>query len=158
GNAAGALAADIEPGGRAEAELLRPGLKVEAAVSALSCVEGLPQPIEPGVARLGQRLRQGKRSAYSSIEVAEDHAADAQGGGARRRRLLIYQAGCQRRLRNHRLEGRAGRIGALGGAVEQPPLSVAGKQAGEVAAVAHGGDRVPARIARQRQQRPVRWV
>src|SRR5262249_55072864 len=132
GNGARALAADIEAGPRAEAELLRPSLKVEAAVGALSCVEGLPQPVEPGVARLGQRLRQGKRSACSMIEVAEDHAPDAHGGGTRKRCLLIDQAGCQRRLRHYRLEGRAGRIATLRGAVEQPALSVAGKHAGEV--------------------------
>src|SRR4029450_13276516 len=77
------------------------------------------EPIEPGVARDRERLRQRQARVDAGLDVVEDVVADGVTARAGERRGGPEQPWGQRGLGDDRLEGRACRIHALGRAVDE---------------------------------------
>ena len=96
------------------------GLRLAVAVRRGAVVEPLAERVEVRVARLRERRAQRDEGVRVGLEVLVPLAVDDQVLAAQdlvRRRST--RPDCDRRDRRHRLERRAGRVDAVGGAVEQ---------------------------------------
>jgi hypothetical protein len=130
-----------------------PPLHVERTRSRLAEVELLAEAVEPRVARRGQSLFEAHRLVDPRLDVVEDEPPDVERARAWEVRRGRDQPGCERSLGHDRLEGRARRIQALRGTVEQRRRALARpEQPVEIAGIARGAHLAVAGIARERDE------
>ena len=98
------LAWDVEPGWLAGAEPVGPILHIEVALFLL-VVEQRAEPVEPGVARDRERLRQRQARVDARLDVVEDVIAHGVGTRALERGVRSDQPGREASLGDDRLEG-----------------------------------------------------
>ena len=113
------LAADVEAGGRAEAERARPLLHAHPALRA-ALVEAVPDLVEVGVAGLRERLGESHRAVGVRVPVDELLLVEpvVRDGRALERVVRADDVLLHRRERGDGLPRRAGRVEARGGAVQ----------------------------------------
>src|SRR5205085_2524818 len=117
-----------------EPELVRPALDQRAFRTGIGLPDAVAEAVEPRVTRLGERGRQRHVLVDARLDVVEDRASEVEGAGAELRCVRRDDPGTECRLRDDRLERRAGWVAAGERAVEGGSVPVV-KQVLEVAGV-----------------------
>ena len=144
------LARDIEARRMPDPEPAGPVLHVQVP-SLLLAVEHRSEAIEPRVAGDRERLRQCQARVDARLDVVEDVVADGVGARAREGRIRADQPRRKPGLGDDRLERGAGRIHALGGAVDQEMARVVRiEQRAQVLRIGRGAGLVETWVARER--------